>query len=119
MQQSQRRPEDERSFGVSRLAANSKSPDAPGIAQQALAQNWGAEEAILMQMMAENQNNPYTDYTIVSQQSPSDNEVDMSVETESASGPPKTETLKFQRFGDDWKTLVDEAFVRNQVAAGR
>jgi hypothetical protein len=104
---------------VLQMAANSPAPDAQQIAQQALSQNWGAEEAILMPMMAKNQNNPYTDYAIVSQESPSDDEVDMGVETDSASGPPKTETLTFQRFGNDWKILVDEAFVRNEAGAGQ
>lgn len=96
---------------VLQMAAASKDPDAPRIAQQALAENWGAEEAVLMPMMAANQNNPYTDYTILSQQSPSEDEVDMVVQTDSSSGAPTTETLKFQRFGDAWKIVIGDASV--------
>ena len=98
------------------MAANSKDPDAPRMVQQALAQNWGAEEAILMPMMAENQNGRYTGYTILSQQSPSDDETDLAVQTETASGPPKTENLKFQRFGGDWRIVIDEAVVQKEVS---
>jgi transcriptional regulator with XRE-family HTH domain len=99
---------------VLQMAAASKDPEAPRIAQQALAENWGAEEAVLMPMMAANQNNPYTDYTILSQQSPSDDEDDMVVQTETSSGAPTTETLKFQRFGDTWKIVIDEAAVAHK-----
>ena len=101
---------------VLQMAANSKDPDAPRMVQQALAQNWGAEEAILMPMMAENKNGPYTGYTILSQQSPSDDETDLAVQTDTASGPPKQETLKFQRFGDDWRIVIDEAAVQNMAS---
>ena len=97
------------------MAANSKDPDAPQIIRKALAENWGAEEAILMPMMAENQNNAYEGYEILSQQSPSSDEVDMEVQTDMSSGPPKTETLKFQRVGGDWKIVVDEAFIQNAM----
>ncbi len=68
-----------------------------------------------MPMMAENQNNAYTGYEILSQQSPSSDEVDMEVQTDMSSGPAKTETLKFQRVGGDWKIVVDEAFIQNAM----
>jgi RNA polymerase sigma factor (sigma-70 family) len=97
------------------MASTSKDPDAPRLIQQALAEKWGAEEAILMPMMAENQNNTYTDYKILSQQSPSADEMIMEVETDMASAPPKTETVNFQRFGNDWKIVIDEATVRHEM----
>jgi hypothetical protein len=97
------------------MASASKDPDAPRLMQQALAENWGAEEAILMPMMAENQNNTYTGYKILSQQSPSADEMIMEVETDMASAPPKTETLNFQRFGNDWKIVIDEATVQKKM----
>jgi hypothetical protein len=89
--------------------------DAPRLIQQALAQQWGAEEAILMPMMAENQNNTYTDYKILSQQSLSADKMIMEVETDMASAPSKTETLNFQRFGNDWKIVIDEASVQKEM----
>jgi hypothetical protein len=97
------------------MASTSKDPDAPRLIQQALAQQWGAEEAILMPMMAENQNNTYTDYKILSQQSPSADEMIMEVETDMASAPSKIETLNFQRFGNDWKIVIDEASVQKEM----
>src|SRR5665213_3152935 len=95
------------------MASASKDPDAPRLMQQALDEKWGAEEAILMPMMAENQNNTYTDYKILSQQSSSADEMIMQVETDMASAPPKTETLNFQRFGNDWKIVIDEVAVKH------
>ena len=68
-----------------------------------------------MPMMAENQSHTYTDYQILSQRSPSPDTLIMEVETDMASAPPKTDTLNFQRFGDDWKIVIDEATVRNAL----
>jgi RNA polymerase sigma factor (sigma-70 family) len=97
------------------MASTSKDPDAPRLIQQALAEQWGAEEAILMPMMAENQNNTYTDYKILSEQSPAADEMIMEVETDMASAPSKTETLNFQRLGNDWKIVIDEASVQKEM----
>ncbi len=96
------------------MAATSKDPDAPRLIQQALAEKWGAEEAILMPMMAENANNTYTDYKILSQKSLSADQMIMEVQTDMASAPSKTETLNFQRFGNDWKIVIDEAAVQKK-----
>ncbi len=68
-----------------------------------------------MPMMAENQNNTYASYKILSQQSPSADEMIFEVETEMASAPPKTETLNFQRFDNDWKIVIDENAVRRHM----
>jgi len=95
------------------MAAASKDPDAPRMLRQVLAENWGAEEAILMPMMAENQNETYTGYRILSQQSPSSDEMIFQVETDMASAPAKTETLKFRRFGNDWKIVIDEDVIKS------
>jgi RNA polymerase sigma factor (sigma-70 family) len=100
---------------VLQMAAASKDPDAPRLAQQALNENWGAEEALLMPLMALNQNNTFTGYTILSQESPSADEAILQVETDMASAPAQTETLKFQRFDNDWKIVIDEAAIRQQM----
>jgi hypothetical protein len=97
------------------MAAASKDPDAPRLAQQALNENWGAEEAILMPMMALNQNNTLTGYNILSQESPSADETILQVETDTVTGPAQTETLTFQRFDDDWKIVIDEDAIRQQM----
>jgi hypothetical protein len=40
----------------------------------------------------------------------------MEVETDMASAPSKTETLNFQRFGNDWKIVIDEAAVQKEMS---
>lgn len=100
---------------VVQMASASTDPNKAAYIQQALNENWGAEEAILMPMMAANQNNGFTGYQILSQQTLSPNEMILQVETDTASGPPQTETLDFQRFGSNWKIVIDENAVRQQM----
>jgi len=97
------------------MAAASKDPDAQKLLQQALGEKWGAEEAILMPLMALNQNNNFTGFKILSEQSPSPDQMILNVETDMASGSPMTETLIFQRFGGDWKVVIDEDAVKRQM----
>ena len=65
-----------------------------------------------MPMMAENQNKGYTGYRILSQQAPSAEEMLLEVETGMASAPQKKEMLKFRRFGNDWKVVIDEGVIK-------
>jgi RNA polymerase sigma factor (sigma-70 family) len=80
--------------------------------QMILANELGFEEAMLMPMMAENQTKGYASYQILSQQTVSPNETLLQVATKMTSAPTKTETLRFRRFDNDWKLVVDEAFVK-------
>lgn len=98
------------------MAAASKDPNTQRLLQQALAEKWGAEEAVLMPMMALNQNNTFTGYKILSQQSPSADEMILNVETEMASAPPTAEALDFQRFGDKWKIVINEDTVKKEMS---
>jgi Sigma-70, region 4 len=91
-----------------KMAEASTDPNKAQYIQQVLNNNYGVEEAILMPMMAANQNNNYTGYEILSQQSPSADDVVLQVETDTASAPAQTETLNFQRFGNDWKVVIDK-----------
>jgi len=68
-----------------------------------------------MPMMAENQSHTYTGYQILSQRSSPPDTAIMEVETDMASAPPKTDTLNFQRFGHDWRIVIDETTVRNEL----
>jgi len=77
-----------------------------------LKQKLGIEEGILMPMMAENQNKGYTGYRVLSEKSPSPDESILEVETEMASAPARKENLKFRRFGNDWKVVIDEEFIK-------
>lgn len=98
------------------MASASKDPNTPALIQQALNEKWGAEEAILMPMMALNQNNGFAGYQILSEQPVSPDEMILQVETDMASGTAQTEALDFQRFGNDWKIVIDENTVRQSMA---
>jgi hypothetical protein len=99
-----------------KMASASTDPETPRLLQQALNEKWGMEDAVLMPMMALNQNNTFTGYRILSQQSPSADEMILQVETDMVSAPPATETLRFQHFGNDWKVVIDEDVVRQEMA---
>lgn len=87
------------------------SPDPEKARQQIREQGLGVEEGILFPMMAENRNKGYTGFRVLTQDSPSPEETVLEVETQMASAPAKTEKMKFQRFGNDWKVIIDEGFI--------
>ncbi len=97
-----------------KMASASTDPDKERLIQEALNNKWGVEEAILMPMMAQNQEKGFTGYRILSEQSPSADEMILEVETQMAAAPAKTETLKFRRLGSDWKVVIDEDAVRSE-----
>jgi len=68
-----------------------------------------------MPLMAENQNKTYTGYKILSQQSPSADEMVLEVETDMASAPSETQTLTLQRFGNDWKVVIDKQAIQKMM----
>ena len=70
--------------------------------------NMTAEDATLFPMMGQNKRNAFTNYHILSKQSPSPGVKLLEVETQMASAPARKETLKFQRLGRDWKVVIDE-----------
>jgi hypothetical protein len=80
--------------------------------QMILDNELGFEEAMLMPMMAENQSKGYVGYEILSQQSVSPEEMVLRVATQMTYAPTKTETLRFRRFDNDWKLVVDEQFIK-------
>lgn len=91
------------------------SPD-PAAARKQIADNGlGMEDAMLFPMIAENQNRNYTGYRVLSQQSTSADETILEIETTMGSGAAKQETLKFQKFGNDWKVMIDEEMLRAQL----
>jgi len=97
------------------MAQASTDPNKAKYIQEVLNGNYGVEEGLLMPMMAANQNKTYTGYAILSQQSPSADEMILEVETEMASAPAETETVKFQRFGGDWKVVIDKQTIQRMM----
>jgi hypothetical protein len=65
-----------------------------------------------MPMMAEHQKLGYTGYRILAQQSPAPDELLLQLQTDLISAPAKAETLKLQRFGPNWKVVIDEEFIK-------
>ena len=94
------------------MAQASTDPNRDQLIQQAINNKWGVEEAILMPMMALNQQQGFAGYRIVSEQSPAPDQMVMDVETEMTSGSAQSDTLKFQRVGGDWKVVVDEDMLK-------
>jgi hypothetical protein len=110
--------DDARKFAEDALvkaAEASTDPNKAQYIQQVLNNNYGVEEAVLMPMMAQNQSNTYTGYEILSQQSPSADDAILEVETQMASAPAQTQTLNFQRFGNDWKVVIDLATMQGMM----
>jgi RNA polymerase sigma factor (sigma-70 family) len=95
------------------MAEASTDPNKAQYLQEILKSNLGVEEGFLMPMMAENRNKGYTGYRILSQQYQSADEMLLVVETSMVSAPAKKETLKFRRFGDDWKVVIDEGVLKS------
>jgi RNA polymerase sigma factor (sigma-70 family) len=98
---------------IIKMGAASTDPDKTAAMQAVVNNNWGAEEAILMPLMALNKDKGFIGYDIISEQSPSDDERILEVETQMASAPAHKEVLKFRRFGNDWKAVIDENFVKS------
>lgn len=90
------------------MASASTDPNRNQFIQEAVNNKWGAEEAMLMPMMALNQQQGFAGYRILSEQSPAAGQMVLDVETEMNSGPPQENVLKFQQFGTDWKIVIDE-----------
>ncbi len=97
---------------LEKMIASAPEAERKRFSQQILNDNLGLEEGLLFPMMAENQAKGYTGYRILSEQAPSDDEMILEVETGMASAPQKRETLKFRRFGNDWKVVIDEGFIK-------
>jgi hypothetical protein len=95
------------------MASSSTDPDKDRLIREAVNKKWGVEEAVLMPLMALDHDKTFTGYRIVTQQSPSPDEMVLEVETTMASAPPQKETMKFRRIGSDWKLLLDEAAVKS------
>jgi DNA-directed RNA polymerase specialized sigma24 family protein len=93
---------------VRETAAFTRSSVDDSNADSFLNKKYGVEEGLLMPMMAADQNKTYTGYTILSEHSPSADEMILEVQTEMVSAPAETQTLKFRRFGGDWKVVIDK-----------
>ena len=95
-----------------RMAEASNDPNKSKYLEEIINNKFGVEEGILLPMMAENKKMGFTGYHILTQQSPSPDEAQFEVETRMTSAPPKKETLKFRRFSNDWKIVIDEDFIK-------
>ena len=90
------------------------APDPEKARQQIREQGLTLEDGILAPMMSESRKKEYTGYRVLSDESPAADRRVMEVETEMAAAPAKKETLTFQRFGNDWKVVIDEDFIQSR-----
>jgi RNA polymerase sigma factor (sigma-70 family) len=94
------------------LVEKSTAPDKAQYVQQILDHNLDVEDGILFPMIAQNQNLGFTGYNILATQPLSADEMILEVETQMTSAPAKKDTLKFRRYGDDWKVVIDDDFIK-------
>jgi RNA polymerase sigma factor (sigma-70 family) len=94
------------------MVEKSTDPDKAQYVQQILDHNLGVEDAILFPMIAQNQHLGFTGYNILSTETLSADEMILEVETQMTSAPAKKDTLKFRRYGDDWKVVIDDDFIK-------
>ena len=92
------------------------APDPEKAREEIRAQGLTFEDAMLFPMIAQNKNKVFAGYQILSRQSPSADETILEVETQMVSGSPHRETMKFRRFDNDWKVVVDEEMIRSNSA---
>ena len=99
---------------LAQMIAAAPEAERKRFSQQILDNQLGLEEGLLMPMMAENNARGYTGYQILSQQSPSDEEMILEVATSMTGGASKKETMKLRLFSGNWKVVVDEDFIKAQ-----
>lgn len=96
-------------------AVKNPDPDTQRVMKDVLDGKLGVEDALLMPMTGLNQNHPFTGYRVLSQLPSSEDERVLQVETGITGAPARTETMKFRRFGADWKIVIDEDFINEQI----
>jgi RNA polymerase sigma factor (sigma-70 family) len=96
-----------------KVAANPK--EAKVWVEGALKNNWDIEEGFLMPMIAENRDKGYLGYRVLSQEETGPNETILEVETQMASAPAKTETVKMRKFGENWKFVIDDEMLNREL----
>jgi hypothetical protein len=95
------------------MAEASNDPNKIQYIQEILARQYGVEDAILMPLMALNEKRVFTAYRILSEESESADERVLQVETQFASTPAESEIVKLRRINNEWKFVVDDAFVKS------
>lgn len=91
------------------------SPDPESMRLQIRTNGLTLEDGLLFPMMAENREKDYFSYKVLSQSTPSPDEMVLEVQTRMTYAPSKKETVKFRRIGSDWKVLIDDAFIEAQM----
>ena len=100
------------------------SPDAAAeAAAQIKQQGLGVEEGLMFPMMAQDKNEGYKGYQILSQDSPAPDETALNIQLDMNTGQSQTNVMRFKRYGDSWKQILDvadlPADVRAQAAQGK
>ncbi|MEO5802300.1 MAG: sigma-70 family RNA polymerase sigma factor, partial [Verrucomicrobiota bacterium] len=68
---------------------------------------WKAEEGIMFPMMAQDQQFGYAGYRILSQGLRVPDELSVNLQLDMKTGKPETRRMRFKRFGNEWKQILD------------
>ena len=79
----------------------------PEAAAEAKRLGYGVEEALLFPMMAQDRKQGYKGYKVVAQENPSPDDMLLRIELEMNTGVSQKKAMRFQRFGSDWKHVID------------
>lgn len=76
---------------------------------EAKKQGYGLEEAMMFPMISQDRRIGYKGYRVLSQEAPAENEMLLNIQMELNSGKTEERQMRFQRFGNDWKYVLDVA----------
>lgn len=110
--------DDARKFATDTLVQMTEAslaPDKDRVIQDIRKGDYSVEEGILMPLMAANQKNTFVGCKILSQHSSAADKMTLEVETDRTGAAPLIETLNFQRFGHDWKIVLDKNTIQKMM----
>jgi hypothetical protein len=76
---------------------------------------WGVEEGIMFPMMAQDQQLGYAGYRILSQDASIPDELSLDLQMEMRTGKPDQRKMRFKRFGNEWKQILDMSDLPEEV----
>ncbi|HUR46962.1 MAG TPA: sigma-70 family RNA polymerase sigma factor [Candidatus Saccharimonadales bacterium] len=79
----------------------------PEAAAEAKKLGYGVEEGLLFPMMAQDRKQGYKGYKVTAQESASPDDLLLRIELQMNSGVAQKQAMRFQRFGSDWKHVID------------
>jgi RNA polymerase sigma factor (sigma-70 family) len=92
---------------LEKMYANVPAEEAAKMRAEIAEKGWGVEEGIMFPMIAQDQQLGYAGYRILSQDASVADELSLSLQMEMKSGEPDKRQMRFKRFGNEWKQILD------------